>query len=92
MDRIVGQVEEDDQVWLFFAGSEVTEGGTGYLMPHDGDLRQLSASAISIPEVGSWFRRLKSIGSSSLRTQLTNYLLKTRFFGTVFSPIIYSKA
>jgi hypothetical protein len=60
IDDIIGHVEEDDQVWIFFAGTGFTEGGIGYLIPHDGDPQQLSSSAISIPEVGSWLRRLKS--------------------------------
>jgi hypothetical protein len=60
MDDIIGQVEEDDQVWLFFAGTGFAEGGIGYLIPYDGNPGQLSSSAISIPEVGSWLRRLKA--------------------------------
>jgi hypothetical protein len=39
---------------LFCRGG-VPEGGIGYLIPHDGDPRQLSSSAISRPEVDSLY-------------------------------------
>jgi uncharacterized caspase-like protein len=60
MDEIVERAEENDQVWLFFAGQGVQQGDVGYFIPHDGDPARLSASAISVPEIGAWLRRLKS--------------------------------
>ena len=58
MNDVADFVNEDDQVWLFYAGIGVTEEGQGYIVPHDADPENLATTAISMTDLGTWLSDL----------------------------------
>lgn len=61
LNKITTGAAIDDQVWLYYSGHAVLDADRkGYILPCDGNPKYISASAISMSQIGKWFNELKS--------------------------------